>query len=202
LFAEKGLYDSRIEDLSRQAGIAKGTLYGYFANKEELIEAVVTSGFSELLGHVHRTAQGAESRDEAVARIAEAHLTFFDENPDLMRVFHQVRGMLKFNRPGSHALRAVLANHLTGLAQVLALHARPRGVHESDDLELAMLLFGAVSGISSVRASVQGKLPSAIGQRALVRALVRLGAAAEPALRMPGVKAPVVARRRTVVRVK
>ncbi|HUK63923.1 MAG TPA: helix-turn-helix domain-containing protein, partial [Dongiaceae bacterium] len=27
LFAERGLYDSRIEDLSRQAGIAKGTLY-------------------------------------------------------------------------------------------------------------------------------------------------------------------------------
>lgn len=174
LFAEKGLYDSRIEDLSRQAGIAKGTLYLYFANKEELVEAVVTNGFNELLGHVHRAAQDARNREEAVSRVAEAHLEFFDENPDLMRVFHQVRGLLKFNAIESRALRGVLSKYLTGLAHVLALHpgARPqRGTH---DLEVAKLLFGAVSGVASVRASTGSQVPVRGNSRSTLRALVAL----------------------------
>lgn len=174
LFAEKGLYDSRIEDLSRQAGIAKGTLYLYFANKEELIEAVVTNGFNELLGQVHRAAQDATNREEAVARVAAAHLEFFDENPDLMRVFHQVRGLLKFNAIESRSLRVVLSKYLTGLAQVLALHPGARPQRGTNDLEVAKLLFGAVSGVASIRASTDGQAPARGNSRSTLRALVGL----------------------------
>jgi AcrR family transcriptional regulator len=174
LFAENGLYDSRIEDLSRQAGIAKGTLYGYFANKEELIGAVVTNGFSELLGHVHRAAHGAPSRTEAVARVCEAHLEFFRDNPDLMRIFHQVRGLLKFNRVEWRPLRMVLVNYLKGLAQVLALQPTRRPARGSHDLQAAVLLFGAVSGIASVGASVERVVPVSIRVSAVPRAVASL----------------------------
>src|SRR5690349_8731712 len=174
LFAEKGLYDSRIEDLSRQAGIAKGTLYLYFTNKEELIEAVVTNGFNELLGHVHRAAQDATDRERAVARVAGAHLEFFDENPDLMRVFHQVRGLLKFNGSESRSLRGVLSKYLTGLAQVLALHPGARPQRRTNDLEVAKLLFGAVSGVASIRAATDGQAPARGSSRSTLRALVEL----------------------------
>lgn len=174
LFAEKGLYESRIEDLTRHAGIAKGTLYLYFANKEELIEAVVTNGFNELLGQVHRAAQDAASREEAVELVSEAHMAFFEENPDLMRVFHQVRGLLKFDRFESRSLRNVLSKYLTGLAQVIALHPAARPQRGVTDLDVAQLLFGAVSGIASVRASMAGRPQDRGSTRATLRALVGL----------------------------
>lgn len=179
LFAEQGLYDSRIEDLARQAGIAKGTLYGYFANKEELIEAVVTSGFGELLAHVHRAAQGATSREEVIARVTEAHLAFFAENPDLMRVFHQVRGLLKFNRPESSALRAVLDGYLAGLTRVLESHRPGPPARASDARSLAIVLFGAVSGVTSVRASLDGEAVGPAADGRTVRAIVALVSAFE-----------------------
>ncbi len=178
LFGESGLYESRIEDLSRLAGVAKGTLYGYFANKLDLIEAVVTDGFSELLGHVHRHAQRSRSHVEVVTRVVEAHLRFFEENPDLMRVFHQVRGLIKFDRPEGRPLRRVLANYLAGLAHVLALHPR-RARGQASHRDLATLLFGAVSGISSTRASVAAAVPRSLLSRATVRALVALALAYE-----------------------
>lgn len=188
LFAEQGLYDSRIEDLTRQAGIAKGTLYGYFANKEELIEAVVTNGFSELLGHVHRAAQGATSRADAIGRAIEAHLTFFEENPDLMRVFHQVRGLLMFKRVASPALRQVLAKYLAGLAQVLAVTTSQRSTGAAGHLQVAMLLFGAISGYTSVRASVDRLVPKPSERRSLVRALVAMTRALESPPRELGMR--------------
>lgn len=40
-FAERGFAATRLEDVAERAGISKGTLYLYFANKEELFKAVI-----------------------------------------------------------------------------------------------------------------------------------------------------------------
>ena len=44
LFAERGYAATRLEDVAARAGVSKGTLYLYFANKEELFKAVVRNG--------------------------------------------------------------------------------------------------------------------------------------------------------------
>jgi AcrR family transcriptional regulator len=41
VFAEKGYAATRVEDVARQAGVSKGTVYLYFASKEALIEGIV-----------------------------------------------------------------------------------------------------------------------------------------------------------------
>jgi len=44
LFVERGYAGTRLEDVAARAGVSKGTLYLYFANKEELFKAVVREG--------------------------------------------------------------------------------------------------------------------------------------------------------------
>lgn len=44
LFIERGFAATRLEDIAARAGISKGTLYLYFANKEDLFKAVVREG--------------------------------------------------------------------------------------------------------------------------------------------------------------
>lgn len=41
LFVEKGFAATRLEDVARRAGVAKGTLYLYFESKEALFQSVV-----------------------------------------------------------------------------------------------------------------------------------------------------------------
>lgn len=41
LFVRKGLAATRIEDVAREAGVSKGTLYLYYPSKDELFKAVV-----------------------------------------------------------------------------------------------------------------------------------------------------------------
>ena len=43
VFAERGLAAARLEDIANRAGLSKGTIYIYFANKEELFREVVRS---------------------------------------------------------------------------------------------------------------------------------------------------------------
>jgi len=44
LFVERGYANTRLEDVAARAGVSKGTLYLYYANKEELFKAVVRTG--------------------------------------------------------------------------------------------------------------------------------------------------------------
>ena len=66
-FAANGYAETRLEDVAQRAGIAKGTIYLYFKNKELLFRAVLRSliyhAFEELEGFV-RTFPG--SADELV----------------------------------------------------------------------------------------------------------------------------------------
>ena len=41
MFSERGLSAARLDDIARQAGLSKGTIYLYFPNKEELFREVV-----------------------------------------------------------------------------------------------------------------------------------------------------------------
>ena len=43
VFGEKGLAAARLDDIAKRAGLAKGTIYLYFSNKDELFRAVIRS---------------------------------------------------------------------------------------------------------------------------------------------------------------
>ncbi len=49
LFVERGYAATRLDDIASRAGVSKGTLYLYFANKEELFKALVRENIVRLL---------------------------------------------------------------------------------------------------------------------------------------------------------
>ena len=52
VFAEKGFARTRMEDIARQAGVTKGTIYLYFDNKEAVFESLVRESIGSALGQV------------------------------------------------------------------------------------------------------------------------------------------------------
>lgn len=55
LFVEHGYAGTRLEDVAARAGVSKGTLYLYFASKEELFKAVVREGLVSPLTEFRNT---------------------------------------------------------------------------------------------------------------------------------------------------
>jgi len=152
LFSKEGIYESRIEDITRHAGIAKGTLYLHFRSKEDLVFAVVSAGFAELRAYVADRVAAGRSLKDAASAIFQAHVGFFEENQDMMRIFHQARGVLKFERPRWRPLRTQLRLHIEFLAQLLA-QGEARSWTAARRRELAVFLFGCASGGASVLVS-------------------------------------------------
>jgi AcrR family transcriptional regulator len=161
LFGTRGLYESRIEDLSSHAGIAKGTLYGYFESKEELIQAVVAAGLDELL-HAARGAHGIEHDHAARLRgIIRRQIAFLEKNPDLLRIFHQARGLLMFDRGTWRPLREIFLAYFNDLGHLLEGGALGADRGAPPRVEEACGLFAVLSGTVSAReAFLRGKSAS------------------------------------------
>lgn len=55
-FSASGFAAARLEDVARRAGVAKGTIYLYFADKEALFQDLARSMLSPLVGHIENFA--------------------------------------------------------------------------------------------------------------------------------------------------
>lgn len=104
VFAEKGFAAARLEQVAREAGISKGTLYLYFDSKEALFEAVVRAaivprlagaetllrdhrgGAAELLGTLYRQFATVMA-DPRVAAIPKLVIAESGNFPELARFY-------------------------------------------------------------------------------------------------------------------
>jgi TetR/AcrR family transcriptional regulator len=70
LFVEKGYAATRIDEVARRAGVSKGTLYLYYASKEELLKAVIRSRLSTPIAEAIETvAAHTGSTDELLTEV-------------------------------------------------------------------------------------------------------------------------------------
>jgi AcrR family transcriptional regulator len=68
LFVSRGYAATRLEDVARRAGVSKGTLYLYFANKEELFKAVVRDAIVQPIGEAETDLAAIEGHSADLLR--------------------------------------------------------------------------------------------------------------------------------------
>ena len=84
-----GYLGARLVDMTAEAGVAAGTFYTYFSNKEEVFEAILADLQQEMI----HPAPGATDSDDPVAIIRagnSAYLAMYKRNARLMGLFEQV----------------------------------------------------------------------------------------------------------------
>lgn len=75
-FADRGFAAAKLDDIARRAGISKGSLYLYFATKEDIFRAVARAALARNLEAVRATAEAFDApfsqfAPTLLARIAE-----------------------------------------------------------------------------------------------------------------------------------
>ncbi len=90
VFSQKGFAAARLDDVAKAAGVAKGTIYLYFASKEDLLEAIVKSSITVVIDDFEeRVAASASPASEMLRMMGSVIVAAFaDENR--RRVLHLV----------------------------------------------------------------------------------------------------------------
>jgi TetR/AcrR family fatty acid metabolism transcriptional regulator len=86
VFATKGFHASRVGDIAEEAGIAYGLVYHYFASKEDLLETIFRTTWTEMLARVREVEEAGVPASEAVRQVTALLLRTWRRDADLVRV--------------------------------------------------------------------------------------------------------------------
>ena len=153
LFAERGVYATRLEDITEKADLGKGAFYNYFESKDALIAELISEGVQRVANHMQGVDRVAPF-EERVAFVAQAHERFFDEHPEQIVLFHQARGLLKLKTQGTSRLRQAFGHYLEVMASALWGDATVSAGTQARRLDIVTALVGAITGYRSFRIAV------------------------------------------------
>lgn len=98
VFARKGFAAGIMDDIAREAGIAKGTIYLYFGSKTEVYKALLDHDMNRLQQNtLARMQQAATLRDKIHAFLL-ARLEHADDQRELFRIMDSERANLHMTR--------------------------------------------------------------------------------------------------------
>src|SRR6202142_517009 len=103
VFAEKGFFTSRISDIADRAGVADGTVYLYFKNKEEILMTAINTAFDAFMRNTRTEVEKLPPPAERLRRLAFLHLDALGSNRNLAVVFQmELRQSTRFLSEFSH----------------------------------------------------------------------------------------------------
>jgi AcrR family transcriptional regulator len=127
LFAEQGFAATKLEDVAREAGISKGTLYLYFTTKEELFRAVVRK---ELLPNLEKLEAAAGAYTGSIATLLRQ---LVDPVADLIASEVAVIPKLILSEAGNFPeIAAFYAEEVVGRGMRLFDHILQRGIESGE----------------------------------------------------------------------
>jgi AcrR family transcriptional regulator len=120
-FAVKGYEGTAVEELAKHAGYTRGAFYAHFANKEELMKAIIDQGFDSDLEGIRRL-EGLTGVDALATGYRELARAFYDDPMNLLWMLEfQLSAIrhpeLREAYAGQHrklreGVRHILTNHL------------------------------------------------------------------------------------------
>jgi TetR/AcrR family transcriptional regulator, fatty acid metabolism regulator protein len=103
VFAENGYFNSRVADIAKRAGVADGTIYLYFKNKEQILMAAIDFAFSSFMRAAQMELAVIDDPRQKLRRLAELHLESLGANRGLAMVFQtELRQSARFLSDFSH----------------------------------------------------------------------------------------------------
>lgn len=80
VFAQKGYYYAKIEEIAELADVGKGTVYEYFASKQELYKEMVKMILADYTRQMEDLFSEDQTVEERIRLLIEMHLNYMIEN--------------------------------------------------------------------------------------------------------------------------
>jgi TetR/AcrR family fatty acid metabolism transcriptional regulator len=147
VFAEKGYRSARISDIARRAGVADGTIYLYFRNKEDLLLTIFEEKMDGILSGLRAAVDGIESPADRMRAFAGFHFEQMRLQPALAQVLQvELRQSTRFVRE----YRPERLWEYLGVFEAILAEGQRTGVFRSDidPFLVKWAFFGALDELS------------------------------------------------------
>lgn len=97
IFSQRGFFNSKISDIARSAGVADGTIYLYFKNKDDLLISLFEEKMAEVVADARRRVAAEEGALSRLRIFVENHMNLLVREAGLIEVLQvELRQSNKF----------------------------------------------------------------------------------------------------------
>jgi len=117
IFAQSGYFNAKVSEVARAAGVADGTVYLYFKNKDDLLTSIFSWAMGEFLNRARLELAEINNAREKLLRFAHLHFSLLEQERDIAIVFQiELRQSTKFMEQFS---TTYLAEYLQILREII-----------------------------------------------------------------------------------
>ena len=97
VFARKGFFNSRVSEIAREAGVADGTIYLYFQNKDDILISLFEVSMDAVIRNMREVLDREADPRKKIQLFAIQHLKMLETNKELAEVIQvELRQSIKF----------------------------------------------------------------------------------------------------------
>jgi TetR/AcrR family fatty acid metabolism transcriptional regulator len=122
VIARKGMAAATMQEIAEEAGVAKGTIYLYFRDRDELVEKTFETAMEKLFAQIDEALDRDVAFEDKLRAVMSAQLAFFSQNREFFRLYLSLRmpeGNPEQQRRQQRACRPQYRQRVDKLAQVL-----------------------------------------------------------------------------------
>ena len=157
VIARKGMAAATVQEIADEAGVAKGTIYLYFRDRDELVEKTFEGAIAQLMEQIDAVLEQDEPFDAKIRAIIGAQLSFFSANREFFRLYLSLRlaeggpaTRQRRQKQHCHPQYRVRAQRLAGVLS----EAMKRGeIREVDPFRLAVFIIEGSTAVILERLS-------------------------------------------------
>jgi AcrR family transcriptional regulator len=119
VFIQKGLDQTRMDDIAEETGLGKGTLYLYFNSKDELIIAILDQIFQDVFKQLDARKDNKLSATEAITQFTEEAIHDYKMMLHIMPVAYEFLALAFRNRTVQKALKEYFHYFMSSLCPII-----------------------------------------------------------------------------------
>ena len=149
IMRKNGLQNLNIDLIAKETELAKGTLYLYFKNKEEIIGALSVKSRVLLLNQFKKVTQKLQNPIEKLKAITQASFNFYKENPfyfEVITVYEADKSLIE-----TPEIQESI-NNLIVFVNNITVAAKEQGLlnKKLDPVKYTFCLWGMIIGVSQL----------------------------------------------------
>ncbi len=117
VFADQGFYQSTVSQIAREAGVADGTIYLYFKNKDDILIQFFRDKTKQVFESFRKAVQGGAHAEEKLRNLIRLHLKAFRDDRNMAVVYQ--RETHQINRPAEEQIREMSKMYLDLLSEII-----------------------------------------------------------------------------------
>ncbi len=143
IFSQKGFFNSKVSDIARSAGVADGTIYLYFKNKDDLLISLFEEKMAEVVSDIRARIGEAEGALVRLRIFIENHMDLLVREAGLIEVLQvELRQSNKFMK---EYVPVKFLEYLDVIGEILALGKREGTFRQDLNVTVARrAVFGAL----------------------------------------------------------